>query len=74
MHPKKQFNINIEFHMLLLKAGKKSVSMSAPTGIHKRKHQLSFLAFQAKQMEHDIQAKRARSMLTKSQTQAKYGW
>ncbi|XP_044472400.1 proline-rich protein PRCC-like [Mangifera indica] len=45
-----------------------------PTKLHKRKHQISSLYFDMKQKEMELAERRARGLLTKAQTQGKYGW
>ncbi|KAE9602443.1 putative proline-rich protein PRCC [Lupinus albus] len=45
-----------------------------PTKLHKRKHQISSLYFDMKQNEMQLAERRAKGMLTKAETQAKYGW
>ncbi|KAI4381144.1 hypothetical protein MLD38_007252 [Melastoma candidum] len=45
-----------------------------PSKLHKRKHQIGSLFFDMKQKETELQERRARGLLTKSQTQGKYGW
>ena len=54
--------------------GQKQVSKALPSTVHRRKHQLTYLAFQAKETELALAESHARGKLTKSQTQAKYGW
>ena len=41
---------------------------------HKRKHHINSLAIQAAEREAELMEGRARGMLTKAQTQGKYGW
>ncbi|CAL0306995.1 unnamed protein product [Lupinus luteus] len=45
-----------------------------PSKLHKRKHQISSLYFDMKQNEMQLAERRAKGMLTKAETQAKYGW
>ncbi|KAI4335353.1 hypothetical protein L6164_014006 [Bauhinia variegata] len=45
-----------------------------PSKLHKRKHQIGSLFFDMKQKEMELSERRARGMLTKAETQAKYGW
>ncbi|MED6207569.1 hypothetical protein PIB30_117245 [Stylosanthes scabra] len=45
-----------------------------PTKLHKRKHQIGSLYFDMKQNEMKLAERRAKGMLTKAETQAKYGW
>ncbi|XP_019188495.1 PREDICTED: uncharacterized protein LOC109182764 [Ipomoea nil] len=45
-----------------------------PTKLHKRKHQIGSLYFDMRQKETELAERRARGMLTKAQTQGKYGW
>lgn len=45
-----------------------------PTKLHKRKHQIGSLLFDMKQNEMKLAERRAKGMLTKAETQAKYGW
>ncbi|OMP08514.1 hypothetical protein COLO4_06397 [Corchorus olitorius] len=45
-----------------------------PSKLHKRKHQIGSLLFDMKQKQMELQERRSRGLLTKSQTQAKYGW
>lgn len=47
---------------------------TAPNKTQKRKHQINSLAFQAKQMEGDINAKKFTGLKTKAQTYGRYGW
>jgi len=46
----------------------------APTGSAKRKHQITYLAFQAKQRELELKNEWAKNRITKNQTRAKYGF
>lgn len=46
----------------------------APTSTARRKHQITFLAFQAKQREIELKNEWAANKLTRSQTKAKYGF
>ncbi|XP_019454753.1 PREDICTED: proline-rich protein PRCC-like isoform X2 [Lupinus angustifolius] len=45
-----------------------------PSKLHKRKHQISSLYFDMKQNEMQLAERRSKGMLTKAETQAKYGW
>ncbi|KAE9601638.1 putative proline-rich protein PRCC [Lupinus albus] len=45
-----------------------------PSKLQKRKHQISSLYFDMKQNEMQLAERRAKGMLTKAETQAKYGW
>ncbi|XWS52287.1 hypothetical protein CRYUN_Cryun11dG0055200 [Craigia yunnanensis] len=45
-----------------------------PSKLHKRKHQIGSLFFDMKQKEMELQERRSRGLLTKAETQAKYGW
>ncbi|MED6216519.1 hypothetical protein PIB30_008207 [Stylosanthes scabra] len=45
-----------------------------PSKLHKRKHQIGSLYFDMKQNEMKLAERRAKGMLTKAETQAKYGW
>ncbi|XVE71899.1 hypothetical protein DITRI_Ditri10aG0188600 [Diplodiscus trichospermus] len=45
-----------------------------PSKLHKRKHQISSLYYDMKQKEMELQERRSRGLLTKAETQAKYGW
>ncbi|KAJ8751013.1 hypothetical protein K2173_016194 [Erythroxylum novogranatense] len=49
-------------------------SKGKPSKLHKRKHQIGSLYFDMKQKEMELAERRAKGFLTKSQTQAKYGW
>lgn len=49
-------------------------SKGKPSKLLKRKHQISTLYFDMKQKEMELQERRAKGMLTKAQTQGKYGW
>uniref|UniRef100_A0A1J3HDF6 Proline-rich protein PRCC n=1 Tax=Noccaea caerulescens TaxID=107243 RepID=A0A1J3HDF6_NOCCA len=42
--------------------------------LHKRKHQITSLFMDMKQKESELAERRSRGLLTKSETQAKYGW
>lgn len=46
----------------------------APGRTARAKHQLTYLAFKAREMEDQLQARKMMSNKTKSETQAKYGW
>ncbi|CAM9619665.1 unnamed protein product [Heterosigma akashiwo] len=45
-----------------------------PSKLQKRKHQINQLAFNAAERELELLDRRGQGMLTKAQTQAKYGW
>lgn len=45
-----------------------------PSKLHRRKHQIGSLYFDMKQKESELTERRAKGMLTKAETQAKYGW
>ncbi|KAG6469022.1 hypothetical protein ZIOFF_073719 [Zingiber officinale] len=45
-----------------------------PTKLHKRKHQIGSLYFDMRQKEMELAERRSRGLLTKAETQAKYGW
>ncbi|XP_052185537.1 uncharacterized protein LOC127797073 [Diospyros lotus] len=45
-----------------------------PTKLHKRKHQIGSLYYDVKQKEMELAERRSKGLLTKAQTQAKYGW
>ncbi|CAH9138693.1 unnamed protein product [Cuscuta epithymum] len=45
-----------------------------PSKLLKRKHQISSLYFDMRQKESELAERRSRGMLTKAQTQGKYGW
>ncbi|XP_054807314.1 flocculation protein FLO11 [Prosopis cineraria] len=45
-----------------------------PSKLHRRKHQIGSLYFDMKQKESELAERRSRGMLTKTETQAKYGW
>lgn len=45
-----------------------------PTGQQKRKHQIHYLAFQAKERELELKNQWSQNRMTKKQTQAKYGF
>ncbi|KAJ0984176.1 hypothetical protein J5N97_002532 [Dioscorea zingiberensis] len=45
-----------------------------PSKLHKRKHQIGALYFDMKQKEMELAERRSKGLLTKSETQAKYGW
>ncbi|XP_028751431.1 proline-rich protein PRCC [Neltuma alba] len=45
-----------------------------PSKLHRRKHQIGSLFFDMKQKESELAERRAKGMLTKAETQAKYGW
>ncbi|CAM9513589.1 unnamed protein product [Choristocarpus tenellus] len=66
-------SVNIESSVYNPTTGK-IMTTSAPTSTQKRKHQINQLAFQAANRERELMEMRGASSLTKSQTQAKYGW
>ncbi|KAA0058210.1 ubiquitin carboxyl-terminal hydrolase 36 [Cucumis melo var. makuwa] len=45
-----------------------------PSKLHKRKHQITSLYYDMKQKETELAERRARGLLTKAETQGKYGW
>ncbi|WOK92688.1 hypothetical protein Cni_G01379 [Canna indica] len=45
-----------------------------PSKLHKRKHQIGSLYFDMRQKEMELAERRAKGLLTKAETQAKYGW
>lgn len=45
-----------------------------PSKLHKRKHQITSLYYDMKQKEMELAERRARGLLTKAETQGKYGW
>lgn len=45
-----------------------------PTKLAKRKHQIGSLYFDLKQKEMELAERRSKGLLTKAETQAKYGW
>lgn len=45
-----------------------------PSKLHKRKHQIGSLYYDLKQKEMELAERRSKGLLTKSETQAKYGW
>lgn len=47
---------------------------SGPSSQQKRKHQITYLAFQAKEQEQELQNQWANNKMTKKQTQSKYGF
>ncbi|PKA63911.1 Abscisic acid-insensitive 5-like protein 4 [Apostasia shenzhenica] len=49
-------------------------SKGKPSKLHKRKHQIGSLYFDMKQKEMELAERRSRGLLTKAETQAKYGW
>ena len=50
------------------------VQSAKPNKLHKRKHQINTLAFEAAAREVDLLNQRGQSVKTKAETQAKYGW
>ncbi|XP_023002268.1 ubiquitin carboxyl-terminal hydrolase 36 [Cucurbita maxima] len=51
-----------------------SSTKGKPSKLHKRKHQITSLFYDMKQKETELAERRARGLLTKAETQAKYGW
>lgn len=51
-----------------------SSAKGKPSKLHKRKHQIGSLYFDMKQKEMELAERRSKGLLTKSETQAKYGW
>lgn len=51
-----------------------SSNKDKPSKLHRRKHQIGSLYFDMKQKEMELLERRAKGTMTKSQTQAKYGW
>lgn len=51
-----------------------TVTTQDATRTHKRKHHINSLAIQAAEREAELLEGRSRGMLTKAQTQGKYGW
>ncbi|KAF4528344.1 hypothetical protein B566_EDAN006599 [Ephemera danica] len=47
---------------------------SQPSSAHRRKHQITYLAFQAKEREIELKNQWAQNRMTKKQTQSKYGF
>lgn len=45
-----------------------------PSKLHKRKHQIGSLYFDMRQKEMELAERRSKGLLTKAQTQGKYGW
>ncbi|KAJ1278132.1 hypothetical protein BS78_04G055900 [Paspalum vaginatum] len=45
-----------------------------PSKLHKRKHQIGSLYFDMKSKEMELAERRSKGILTKAETQAKYGW
>lgn len=45
-----------------------------PSKLHKRKHQIGSLYHDMRQKEMELAERRSRGLLTKKETQAKYGW
>ncbi|XP_020687192.1 proline-rich receptor-like protein kinase PERK12 isoform X2 [Dendrobium catenatum] len=45
-----------------------------PSKLHKRKHQIGSLYYDLKQKEMELAERRSKGLLTKAETQAKYGW
>lgn len=55
-------------------ASGETVTLQDATRTHKRKHHINSLAIQAAELESELLEGRSRGMLTKAQTQGKYGW
>ncbi|XP_073003364.1 uncharacterized protein [Typha latifolia] len=51
-----------------------SSAKGKPSKLHKRKHQIGSLFFDMRQKEMELAERRSKGLLTKSETQAKYGW
>ncbi|CAL9116740.1 unnamed protein product [Musa hybrid cultivar] len=51
-----------------------SSAKGKPSKLHKRKHQIGSLYFDMKQKEMELAERRAKGLLTKAETHAKYGW
>eukprot|EP00897_Mesotaenium_endlicherianum_P005066 jgi/Mesen1/4588/ME000232S03843 len=51
-----------------------STSKDKPSKAHRRKHQIGSLYFDMKQKEMETMDKRAKGLMSKSETHAKYGW
>lgn len=51
-----------------------SSAKGKPSKLHKRKHQIGSLYFDMKQKEMELAERRSKGLLTKAETQAKYGW
>ncbi|KAJ7555382.1 hypothetical protein O6H91_05G035100 [Diphasiastrum complanatum] len=51
-----------------------SANKDKPSKLHRRKHQIGSLYFDMKQKEMELLERRAKGHMTKSETQAKYGW
>merc|ERR1719440_691289 len=51
-----------------------STTHANPTRIHKRKHQINWLAHEAMQKEAELLDRNVSGKITKAQTAAKYGW
>jgi hypothetical protein len=45
-----------------------------PSQTQKRKHQITFLAFQAKQKEQELEARKMQAKKSRQEVRAKYGW
>lgn len=45
-----------------------------PSKLQKRKHQIGSLYFDMRQKEMELTERRSKGMLTKKETQGKYGW
>eukprot|EP01083_Nonionella_stella_P038304 104234_1 len=52
----------------------KAIESSKPSRVHKRKHQINSLAFQAQERELELMKMRAKNFRTKRESMAKYGW
>lgn len=51
-----------------------STSKDKPDKVHRRKHQIGSLYYDMRQKEMELLERKAKGHLTKSETQAKYGW
>lgn len=51
-----------------------SSNKDKPSKLHRRKHQIGSLYYDMKQKEMELLERRSRGTMTKSETQAKYGW
>ncbi|GJP78500.1 hypothetical protein CLOP_g8791 [Closterium sp. NIES-67] len=51
-----------------------SAAGNKPSKVHRRKHQIGSLYFDMRQKETELTERRAKGMLSKAETHAKYGW
>uniref|UniRef100_A0A0D3D2S8 Uncharacterized protein n=1 Tax=Brassica oleracea var. oleracea TaxID=109376 RepID=A0A0D3D2S8_BRAOL len=51
-----------------------SSSKGKVSKLHKRKHQITALFMDMKHKESELAERRSKGLLTKAETQAKYGW